>query len=85
MLGEMSNRYAGELGANAYAVFNAVTEFASHPPENRCVHRDRHSLQRLAGTWLTSFNSACRKPNFSITSHLEQLVKERTEAKNQQN
>jgi hypothetical protein len=76
----MSDRYAGELGENAYAAFNAVTEFASHPPENRCVHRDRHSFQRLAGTWLTSFNDACRKPGFSITGHLEhleQLVKER--------
>src|ERR1017187_3973920 len=84
-LGEMSNRYVGELGANAYAVFNAITEFASRPPENRCVHRDRHSLQRLAGTWMTAFNNAGRKPGFSITSHLEQLCKERTEAKNQQN
>lgn len=84
-LGEMSTRYAGELGANAYAVFNAITEFASNPPENRCVHRDRHSLQRLAGSWLTSFNDACRKPGFAITSHLEQLLKERAETKNQQN
>lgn len=47
-LTEMSNRYAGELGDNAYATFNAITEFASHPPVNRCVHRDRNSLQRLA-------------------------------------
>jgi hypothetical protein len=84
-LGEMSNRYEGELGANAYAVFNAITEFASHPPENRCVHRDRHSLQRLAGTWLTSFNSACREPSFSITSHLKKFVKGRAEAKHQRN
>jgi hypothetical protein len=84
-LGDMSNRYEGELGANAYAVFNAVTEFASHPPENCCVHRDRHSLQRLAGTWLTSFNNACGKPDFTINGHLEQYIKERTEAKNQQN
>ena len=66
LLGEMSNRYVGELGENAYAVFNAVTDFASHPPVNRCVHRDRNSLQRLAGTWLTSFNNDCRKPDFSM-------------------
>jgi hypothetical protein len=25
------------LGDNAYAAFNAITEFASHPPVNRCV------------------------------------------------
>ena len=75
-LGEMSKRYAGELGENAYAVFNAITEFASHPPDNRCVHRDRHSLQRLAGSWLISFNDAYRKPGFSIAGHLEQLAKD---------
>jgi hypothetical protein len=72
-LGEMSNRYAKDLGENAYAVFNAVTEFASHPPTNRCVHRDRHSLQRLAGSWLSTFSQECRKPSFSVTKYLEQI------------
>lgn len=84
-LAEMSTRYAGELGENAYAAFNAITEFASHPPENRCVHRDRHGLQRLAGSWLTSFNDACQKPGFSIFSHLEQIEKNRAEAAPRQN
>lgn len=84
-IAEMSNRYSGELGQNAYAVFNAITEFASHPPENRCVHRDRNSLQRLAGSWLISFSDVCRRPGFAITSHIEQLLKERVETKNQRN
>lgn len=74
-LSEMSNRYAGELGENAYAVFNAITEFASQPPENRCIHRDRHSLQRLAGSWLTSFNAECRKRDFRLDGYLDQLAK----------
>lgn len=77
-LSELSNRYVGELGENAYAVFNAVTEFASRPLMNRCVHRDRHSLQRLAGSWLISFNDACRRPGFLIGSYLEKLVSERS-------
>ncbi len=72
-LSEMSTRYAAELGENAYAGFNAITEFASHPPENRCVHRDRHSLQRLAGSWMTSFNEICRKPGFSIANYLQEV------------
>ena len=84
-IAEMSTRYAGELGENAYAAFNAITEFASHPPENRCVHRDRHSLQRLAGSWMASFNDACRKPDFSIAKHLEQMGKERAKFQNHQN
>lgn len=79
-LAEMCARYAGELGENAYAAFNAITEFASHPPANRYLRRDRHSLQRLAGSWLTSFNDACQKPGFTMSSHLEQMGKNRAEA-----
>jgi hypothetical protein len=75
-LSEMNTRYANELGNNAYAAFNAVTEFASRPLVNRCVHRDRHSMQRLAGTWLAGFNAACSKPGFSINSHLQQMEKD---------
>jgi hypothetical protein len=78
---EMSIRYADELGENAYATFNVITEFASRPPENLCVHRDRHSLQRLAGSWLTSFTAACRTPGFSISKYLDQIGRESVNAK----
>ena len=78
-LGEMSNRYASELGENAYAAFNTITEFASHPPENRCVHRDRHSFQRLAGTWLTNFAPRCRQPDFKLDDYLKELAKTQSE------
>jgi Domain of unknown function (DUF932) len=73
-LGDLNGRYADELGNNAYAAFNAVTDFASRPLINRCVHRDRHGMQRLAGAWLAGFNSACKQPGFSIGSHLEQMT-----------
>jgi len=73
-LGDLNSRYADELGNNAYAAFNAVTEFASRPLINRCVHRDRHGMQRLAGAWLAGFNAACKSPGFSIDSHLQQMV-----------
>jgi len=53
-----------DLGDNAYAAFNALTDFASHPPENRCLHRDRHSMQRLAGEWLAKFSQECRQSSF---------------------
>ncbi len=85
-IGEMSDRYAGELGENAYAVFNAVTEFASHPPVNRCVHRDRHGLQRLAGSWLNTFSHQCRQPEFALPKYLRDLpnLKPETEARRDQ-
>ncbi|HUI05541.1 MAG TPA: DUF932 domain-containing protein [Verrucomicrobiae bacterium] len=74
-LDKMTDRYIGELGANAYAAFNVITEFASHPPVNRCVHRDRHSFQRLAGTWLSTFSQECRKPGFTVAKYLEEQAK----------
>jgi hypothetical protein len=73
-LADTCDRYANELGENAYAVLNAVTELASHPPANRCIHRDRHSLQRLAGTWLNTFTRECSRPTFSVANYLEALA-----------
>lgn len=84
-LDTLSQRYAGELGTNAYAVFNALTDFASHPSVNRCVHRDRHSLQRRAGSWLAAFNQNCRKPGFTIAGHLEEWLQDQTKTRNQRN
>ncbi len=72
-LGELCDRYAHDLGENAYAVFNAITDFASHPPANRIVGRERHSLQRLAGTWLTEFSQECRKPGFRLDHYLSKM------------
>lgn len=48
-------RHARELGANAYALLNAITDVATRPPVNLLVRRDRHSLQRRAGAWLGAF------------------------------
>jgi len=76
-INKMTTHYAGELGKNAYAAFNVITEFASRPPANRCLHRDRQSLQRLAGSWLASFYAASHKPGFSIPGYLDELAKER--------
>jgi len=71
----MCERYAEDLGENAYAVLNAVTEFASHPPDNRCVYRERHGFQRRAGAWLTGFSRECRQPDFDLQKHIDMLKK----------
>jgi len=72
-IGDLCDRYVEELGENAYAVFNAVTEFASHPPINNRVRRERHSLQRMAGTWLHSFSERCRQPDFHLANYVAEL------------
>jgi hypothetical protein len=69
----LCDRYARDLGENAYAVLNVITEFASHPPANRHVHRERNSLQRLAGTWLSDFAKRCRQSEFSLVTYLAEL------------
>lgn len=76
---ELSKRYMDELGENAYAVLNAMTDFASRPPANRYVRRDRHSLQRLAGAWLSEFSRECQHPHFDIESYVERLVNARSD------
>ena len=70
---ELCNRYASELGETGYAVLNAITDFASHPPTNRHLQRDRHGLQRLAGTWLTAFAHECAQPGFAISTHVGKM------------
>lgn len=79
-LREVCRRYARELGENAYALFNAITEFASHPPPNRCLHRDSHRLQQLAGAWLGAFNAASRRPGFSILGQVREFAIARAKA-----
>lgn len=69
----ITDRYTGELGMNAYAVFNIVTEFASHPPTNRLVRRERHSLQKQAGAWVNDFAKQCAEPGFSVNAYLAKV------------
>lgn len=87
-IGVLCSRYAKELGENAYAAFNAMTDFASHPPQNRCIHRERHSFQRLTGTWLSNFSQECLASDFTFSKYLEKLTTDNdhgTTASNQEN
>ena len=77
---ELNQRYMEELGQNAYAVLNVLTEFASYVPENRYARRSRHSFQKLAGEWLISFHKARREPSFSVDDYLTTLDQD-TQAK----
>lgn len=66
-----SERYVGELGANANAVMNVVTDIASRPPQNSAVRRDKNSLQRLAGQWVSDFSAVCGTDGFDLGAYLE--------------
>ena len=61
-------KYEDEMGANAYALFNALTDFASRPPGLRDLRRSEHSMQTQAGRWLREFDEllqASSKPNLT--------------------
>jgi hypothetical protein len=77
---KLNEAYATELGENAYAVFNVITDLASHPPESRFFRREHHGLQRLAGKWLVSFSKRCREPNFSLVTFLGELANQWAQA-----
>lgn len=66
-------RFREELGDNAYAVLNAVTDLASRPPANPLVRRDRHALQRRAGQWLGSFLARLNSGDFDLQTYLQAM------------
>jgi hypothetical protein len=67
------HRYFEEIGANAYAAFNTMTDIASRPPQSPRFRRDRPTLERRAGAWLRDFNVSAARPGFSIARHLVEL------------
>ena len=73
---DLENRLHGyfqEIGENAYAAFNTMTDIASRPPQSQRFRRDRPTLERRAGAWLRDFNASAARPGFSISGHLTEL------------
>jgi len=76
LLNEIDNKltkYCIELGDNSYALFNTITDLASHPIKNRYFRRDMNSMQRLAGNWINSFHNAIAKPDFKLDTYINEL------------
>lgn len=50
------HKYICSLGGNGYALFNALTDFASHPPESvPNFRRSTPAMQATAGLWAREF------------------------------
>lgn len=62
-------KYTAELGENAYALLNVITDIASRPAEAKVPRRERHSLQKKAGTWLADFSRRCNDPQFDLAAY----------------
>lgn len=77
----LSEEYIQQVGENAYALLNVISDLASRPSDGGLRQRERHSLQRLAGAWLAEFSSECKKDSFFLPHYLERLQHAGTEAR----
>lgn len=54
-------RYIVDMGPNAYALFNAMTDIASHIMQSRAFPKDRNAMQKTAGVWLHEVHRRAKK------------------------
>jgi len=62
--------YRTDLGENAFSLFNALTDLASNPPQNRFLRKDVNAMQRAAGAWLRNFSGRCKAPDFAVPKYI---------------
>lgn len=61
---EQARSYYDELGANAYALFNALTDFASFPDGQTMASTFVHGYQRKVGAWADDVVAAAKGRDF---------------------
>jgi len=69
-LAKVHNQYRAELGGNAYASFNTITDLATRPPRSFLIRREPSVLQQRAGMWLRSLLESDRTAGASDTLRL---------------
>ena len=66
---DFTSRLAGyrkELGPNAYAVFNTLTDIAARPPDNTYFQKERDSLEKRSGRWLKELSRQSQTAGFEL-------------------
>lgn len=58
--------YQKELGPNAYAVFNTLTDIAARPPESPLFQKERDTLEKRSGRWLKALARDSQAINFDL-------------------
>jgi len=67
------SRYTNEVGENAYAAFNVMTDFATRPKGHGSYAREVHTLQRRVGAWLPEFCAQSRRSDFVMDDYPKTL------------
>jgi hypothetical protein len=71
---DLSDRYYAELGENAYAVFNIMTEYASDPQIDNGDMNRVNGFQRRAGKWAEDFSQWMRTTDFNLEGYVQDVA-----------
>lgn len=71
--------YRRELGGNAYAAFNSMTDIAARPPSLRCFQKDCNMIERQAGRWLRGLSKECMQAGFKLDKFNQEFSEGRLE------
>jgi len=58
--------YQQELGSNAYAVFNTLTDIAARPPDSAYFQKERDTIEKRSGRWLKELARQSQKAGFDL-------------------
>ncbi|MFZ4594969.1 MAG: DUF932 domain-containing protein [Verrucomicrobiaceae bacterium] len=70
---DLSTRLAGyqkELGPNAYAVFNTLTDIAARPPDSSYFQTGRDTIEKRSGRWLKELAHRSQNAGFDLNAWL---------------
>ncbi len=65
-----SRNYFAELGNNAYALMNVLTDYASYPTNMRGTSSWIPLYQRKVGNWIDDFVEKSKQRDFSLTEYI---------------
>ena len=65
-----AREYFDELGSNAYALFNVMTDYASFPADFSETSVTIHNLQHRVGAWVDEFIEANKQDDFSLSKYI---------------
>lgn len=65
-----AKEYFAEMGSNAYALFNVMTDYASFPADYSDNSITVHNLQHRVGRWVDEFIDANLKDGFSLSKYI---------------
>ena len=78
---EQAKSYYDELGPNAYALFNALTDYASFPEGQESMSSTLvHGYQRRVGTWADDLVAAAGETGFLFRDHVSKEARESAKA-----